>query len=76
MDGYYLFNLDGIDYTYSHDDYIFIINQYRAGMSVNGITRKYAALRDLLSCQSKIIVEHAIMRYLERLSYWTKERIE
>ena len=25
MDGYYLFNLDGIDYTYSHDDYIFII---------------------------------------------------
>lgn len=76
MDGYYLFNLDGIDYTYSHDDYIFIINQYRAGMSVYGITRKYAAFRDLLSCQSKIIVEHAIMRYLERLRYWTKERTE
>ena len=76
MSGYYLFNLDGIDYIYSHDDYVFIINQYRAGMSVNGITRKYAALRDLLSCQSKIIVEHVIMRYLERLRYWTKERTE
>ena len=76
MDGYYLFNLDGIDYTYSHDDYIFIINQYRAGMSVNGITRKYAARCDLLSCQSRIIVEHAIMRYLDRLRYWIKERTE
>lgn len=76
MDGYYLFNLDGIDYTYSHDDYIFIINQYRAGMFVNGITRKYAARCDLLSCQARIIVEHAIMRYLERLRFWTKERTE
>ena len=76
MDGYYLFNLDGINYTYSHDDYIFIINQYRAGMSANGITRKYAALRDLLSCQARIIVEHAIMRHLERLRYWTNERTE
>ena len=76
MDGFYLFNLDGIDYTYSHDDYIFIINQYRAGMSVNGITRKYAARCDLLSCQARIIVEHAIMRYLERLRFWTKERTE
>ena len=60
--------------TYTYDDYVNIVRMYRSGMSVAGIGREYVKDHKGLNLGlARIIVEHAVMRYLERLRFWTKE---
>lgn len=75
MDEIYTAGFSGL--TYTHDDYINIVRMYRSGMSFAGISREYVKEHKGLNLGfARIIVEHAVMRYLERLRYWTKERQE
>lgn len=61
--------------TYTHGDYINIVRMYKSGMSIAGIGREYVKEHKGLNLGfARIIVENAVMRYLERLRYWTKER--
>ena len=61
--------------TYTHWEYMYIVRLYKSGMSIAGIGREYVKIRKGLNLGfAWIIVEHAVMRYLERLRFWTKER--
>ena len=61
--------------TYTHNDYINIVRMYKSGMSIAGIGREYVKEHKGLNLGfARIIVENAVMRYLERLRFWTKER--
>ncbi len=61
--------------TYTHGDYINIVRMYKSGMSIAGIGREYVKEHKGLNLGfARIIVENAVMRYLERLRYWKKER--
>ena len=61
--------------TYTHGDYINIVRMYTSGMSIAGIGREYVKNHKGLNLGfARIIVEHAVMRYLERLRHWRKER--
>lgn len=63
--------------TYTHGDYINIVRMYSSGMTLAEIVRQYVKEhKGLKPGFAWIIVEHAVMRYLERLRYWTKERQE
>lgn len=63
--------------TYTHNDYINIVRMYRSGMSFTGIGREYVKEHKGLNLGfARIIVEHAVMLYLERFRHWTKERQE
>lgn len=60
---------------YTHADYINIVRMYKSGMSIAGIGREYVKEHKGFNLGfARIIVENAVMRYLERLRYWTKER--
>lgn len=75
MDLIYTAGSSGLTYTY--DDYRNIVRMYRSGMSFAGIAREYVKEHKGLNLGfARIIVEHAVMRYLERLRYWTKERLQ
>lgn len=75
MEKIYSTGLSGLVYTES--DYQEIIRLYRTGMSISGIYHEYAKLHKRLNVGfSRIIVENAVMRYIERLNYWTKVHTE
>lgn len=60
---------------YTHGDYINIVRMYKSGMSIAGIGREYVKEHKGLNLGfARIIVENAVMRYLERFRYWKKER--
>lgn len=73
MEEIYIAGFTGL--TYTHGDYINIVRMYKSGMSIAGIGREYVKEHKGLNLGfARIIVENAVMRYLERLRYWTKER--
>lgn len=73
MEEIYTAGSSGLTYTYV--DYRNIVRLYRSGMSVAGICQEYLKDHKGLNLGfARIIVEHAVMRYLECLRYWTKER--
>lgn len=75
MDVIYTAGSSGL--TYTHGDYINIVRMYKSGMSIAGIGREYVKEHKGLNLGfARIIVEHAVMRYLERLRYWTKDRLQ
>lgn len=75
MDEIYTAGSSGLMYT--HDDYINIVRMYRSGMSIAGIGREFVKNHKGLNLGfARIIIEHAVMRYLELLRHLTKERLQ
>lgn len=60
--------------TYTQADYCRIVDLYRSGMSLSGITHDYADKhKGCCIGYARIIVDHAIFRYLDLYRKWTHD---